>query len=354
MAYCPNKNLEEWKLLVSSRGEIMAYYLWDKYEGNVPEIESKQSIVKAGLKAIQILNSDKAKQIFDKGNKNNWSLEKILAELAVPREQRELIKGLGKTNLNEIVTDLLANYSYTVEINTARGVSEGAPMIAEDGTYYTIHRDPEDGSSYRDIITKDEYNTLLKTYGSGNTQHYSNLTVPGGINYTENEITTPAITPSIKGHAQFATDQGIGWFRSEEQSPIQSVEDTKKMAFDINEGEFYTKEFTENREQSDETEFEKAKNNGKLVSQSEFGATYKFNNYLYSLENKGTFAEQYRKAKILKEDKNATKTRRILEVQSDWGQKQRKSSEPDINIKYDIQQIINDLQKSGDLKIDCN
>ena len=340
MAYCPNKNLEEWKLLVSSRGEIMAYYLWDKYEGNVPEIESKQSIVKAGLKAIQILNSDKAKQIFDKGNKNNWSLEKILAELAVPREQRELIKGLGKTNLNEIVTDLLANYSYTIEINTAK----------------VNNLDYNDPDSYYELgaTPPNEREELIKSSGQTNTKYYSNLTVPGGTNYTENEIATPAITPSIKGHAQFATDQGIGWFRSEEQSPIQSVEDTKKMAFDINEGEFYTKEFTENREQSDETEFEKAKNNGKLVSQSEFGATYKFNNYLYSLENKGTFAEQYRKAKILKEDKNATKTRRILEVQSDWGQKQRKSSEPDINIKYDIQQIINDLQKSGDLKIDCN
>lgn len=41
MANCPNKNLEEWKLLVASRGEDMAYYLWDTYEGNVPEEEQK-------------------------------------------------------------------------------------------------------------------------------------------------------------------------------------------------------------------------------------------------------------------------------------------------------------------------
>jgi len=53
-------------------------------------------------------------------------------------------------------------------------------------------------------------------------------------------------------------------------------------------------------------------------------------------------------------DKTNTKTRRILEVQSDLFQKGRRSFEPDINVKYDIQQIINDLQKSGDLKIDCN
>ena len=44
MATCPNKNLNEWKSLVASRGENIAYYLWDKYEGEVPVSEySKQS-----------------------------------------------------------------------------------------------------------------------------------------------------------------------------------------------------------------------------------------------------------------------------------------------------------------------
>ena len=37
MATCPNKSLDAWKELESSLGEDMAYYLWDKYEGNVPE-----------------------------------------------------------------------------------------------------------------------------------------------------------------------------------------------------------------------------------------------------------------------------------------------------------------------------
>jgi fatty acid/phospholipid biosynthesis enzyme len=63
------------------------------------------------------------------------------------------------------------------------------------------------------------------------TQYYSNLTVPGGINYTENEIATPAITPSIKGHAQFATPNGIGWFRSDEKG-----NEVTKEAFKLLEG----------------------------------------------------------------------------------------------------------------------
>jgi hypothetical protein len=36
MASCPNENLDSWKQLVASRGENIAYYLWDLYEGEVP------------------------------------------------------------------------------------------------------------------------------------------------------------------------------------------------------------------------------------------------------------------------------------------------------------------------------
>jgi hypothetical protein len=138
------------------------------------------------LKAVDILLSDKAEQVFEKGNKNKWSLDKMLSELQVPKEQKQLILDLGKTNREEIITDLLANYSYTVEINTAKAKSGGLDFY--EG--FTLEN---------------------------NTQYYSNLTVPGGTNYTEQEIATPAITPSIKGHAQFATDNGIGWFRSDDK-----------------------------------------------------------------------------------------------------------------------------------------
>lgn len=38
MATCPNKNLDSWKNLVAQKGESMAYYLWDKNDGNVSNI----------------------------------------------------------------------------------------------------------------------------------------------------------------------------------------------------------------------------------------------------------------------------------------------------------------------------
>lgn len=131
------------------------------------------------LKAVDILSSDKAKQVFEKGRKNSWSLDKVLTELQVPKEQKQLILDKDIAGREEIITSLLTDSVFVVEINTAK-----------------------------------------KQPDSDNTSYYSGLTVPGGTNYTENEIATPAITPAIRGHAQFSTDKGIGWFRSDDKHPF--------------------------------------------------------------------------------------------------------------------------------------
>ena len=80
----------------------------------------KQKEVNYQLKSIQTLQSPKADEIFRKGDKNNWDIDKILTELAIPKEQKELIKSFNTRNREEILTSLLANYSYTIEINTAK------------------------------------------------------------------------------------------------------------------------------------------------------------------------------------------------------------------------------------------
>ena len=108
------------------------------------------------------------------------------------------------------MTDLLASYSYTIEINTTNKQSLYDYKLREVNGKYFI--------SYDDFKTQDETDkTTYDILEIPKTDFYSNLTVPGGTNYTEQEIATPAITPSIKGHAQFATDKGIGWFRSDEK-----------------------------------------------------------------------------------------------------------------------------------------
>lgn len=200
--------------------------------------------------AIKILSSDKAKQVFDKGKKNNWSLDKILTELQIPKEQKQLILDLGKTNIDEIITDLLANYSYTIEINTAKDKiieggyisTLGSKVSSMENRYGKYYYTDERGVEIQ--INKTDWETakqIFDEFQKGNnkgvpTQYYSNLTVPGGTNYTENEIATPAITPSIKGHAQFATDNGLMWSRTDERVQYQESETDKLLKIMENSG----------------------------------------------------------------------------------------------------------------------
>ncbi|HEY8363986.1 MAG TPA: hypothetical protein VIK84_00320, partial [Haloplasmataceae bacterium] len=192
---------------------------WKNYYSDAP-LEAQ---VEYTLKSVEILLSDKAKQVFDKGKKNGWDLNKILTELQVPKEQKQLILDLGITDREQIALELANQYSYTVEINTAK--TEGLtnwriiPGPGGEGANWVVEWTNNQDGDIELFDTEQEARNFIKNKQTvnENTQYYSNLTVPGGTNYTENEIAIPAITPSIKGHAQFATDNGIGWFRSDEQ-----------------------------------------------------------------------------------------------------------------------------------------
>jgi len=145
------------------------------------------------FKAVEILNSERGKQIFDKGAKNNWSLDKILTELAIPKEQKQLLLDLNIQDREQLALEFANQFSYIVETN-----------ITKEKFITNEYNSETDQFEDRD-------------YGTENTDFYQNLSVPGGTNYTENEILTPEIIPSIKGHAQFATDNGIGWFRQDDR-----------------------------------------------------------------------------------------------------------------------------------------
>ena len=148
------------------------------------------------LDAIRILNTDKAETVFSKAKRNGWDITKIMNELFIPKVDKLLVAesySRGNTNPKDIAIDIASRYSYSVEINTTKANQETAYYDEDTGRL-------EGGMYERD------------------SDYYSNLTVPGGTNYTENEISTPLITPGITGHAQFSTDQGIGWFRSDDKS----------------------------------------------------------------------------------------------------------------------------------------
>ena len=144
-------------------------------------------------------NLNRIEKLFTQLKDTDTFWNKIQKDFQISKNELNLIKEQPGDNINEKLTNFLANYSYVVEVNTAI-----EPIY-----------DPFQSIS--------DYNQEME---ERLTQHYSNLTVPGGTNYTENEIATPLITPSIEGHARFSTENGIGWFRSDEKSqPLQAEED---------------------------------------------------------------------------------------------------------------------------------
>lgn len=166
---------------------------------------------------------------LDKINRNKFESSKLqgwlndLQKQGTPTQQLDLFKEVAKEGMTkeEIAAVIAANYSYIVEINTATKVSR----FNEYRNHFKIGNDKYWKDGGNDIYYKNdeqiskEYFFKLResTVEKEPSDFYSNLTVPGGTNYTENEIATPDITPAIKGHAQFSSDFGIGWTRTDEK-----------------------------------------------------------------------------------------------------------------------------------------
>jgi hypothetical protein len=250
MNHCVNINSQEF-IDLQRKADINPIILaskvsiWQEENGldNFPTLSQlfSENAVNYVIDAVQILNSSEAEVVFKKVEKGNWTLDKALTELQIPKTQKQIILQSGKTDRKDIVTDLLVNYSYAVEINTAkennaeyRHITDGGSFTIND-SFYTFESDedlPEgfgvdtyfkDGIKitkieYKEAKTQAEKEIPKTRIDASNTQYYYKLTVAGGTNYTENEISTPAITPNIKGHAQFSTDKGIGWFRSDDKA----------------------------------------------------------------------------------------------------------------------------------------
>ena len=267
--------------------------------------------VEYSLKAVNTLQTPRASQMFAKGKKNGWDLNKILTELAIPKEQKQLVLDKNINDREDIITSLLAENSFVVEVNTAKTKQANSVDNYDDAYEQQYGQGDEIGS---------------------NTSHYSNLTVPGGTNYTENEVATPAITPNIKGHAQFSTDNGIGWFRSDDQ-----VKETYSNGWIENINQVPDK-FNNGNEV-----ITKVRNNWENDLGQEIEEETVIWRYNMSLGNER------------KQEEIDVKTRRILEVQSDLFQKGRGKKDlitvkeqSDYNITYaESYEEIKELEESG-------
>lgn len=173
------------------------------------------------------------------------NLTKHLAGKGVPSEQIELMFDYMKQNdiveisTLELAEKLLFGINTVVEVNTT--TKEVSPEMAKRNKR-TLERlesklirnkdklkeiesdridDPYyNEMGYRRLLTEiskieGDISRLENESEAGkvNTKDYAGLTVPGGINYKEVEISTPGVDVVKKGHAEFATDEGIGWYR---------------------------------------------------------------------------------------------------------------------------------------------
>jgi hypothetical protein len=114
---CINRNLPEVKKLsedlnISTALVAAKVGVWqskNSIEDRFPTIEElrgKDNIVTYNLKSIDILSSDKAEKAFAKGKKNNWDLGKILTELQIPKEQKQIILNYKNNYVNNTFNKL--------------------------------------------------------------------------------------------------------------------------------------------------------------------------------------------------------------------------------------------------------
>lgn len=244
MAVCPNVNSIEWKALVAKIGVFESFREFIKHGETIPDAGNYQETFKGVNATLKIVDA------LTKIPRNSYPSNQIqgfyndLIKFGAPKNQIDLLKqhihsqGIKEINKTNLIASLLSEMSYTVEVATAK-----------DKHFYEVYDntrdwdlgDPRpDGKSNFDIINFHTGETILgfnteqeainkakelNEANDNNSSYYSNLRVDGGINYTENEIRTPDITPSIKGHAKFSTDQGIGWFRSDDRQILKSEQD---------------------------------------------------------------------------------------------------------------------------------
>jgi hypothetical protein len=261
--------------------------IWEK-GNNIFNQEEFNNQVNFRLKSIDILSSDKAKQVFEKGVKNKWSLDKILSELQVPKEQKQLIEGVLQTMsyyeeipFNEQIALALAEtFGYTIEINTAKEKNAPEDYVKDQSEYYenqikyadkfyvTYEREGkfivfsnnfdvlrQSSWGSRDINspkfnTKEEAEIYRKELVNSkiesdkielqkikdfkptlkNTKYYSNLTVPGGTNYTEKAIKLKGVklrqgSEGVYHENEFNNSEGdmLAWSRQDELSTDTSI-----------------------------------------------------------------------------------------------------------------------------------
>ena len=125
-------------------------------------------------------------------------VRKRLANKGVQKEQVDFVfeymrqNDIGEIGTKQLAERVLLGLGTNVEVNTAKKAESLVDYNEEENTYEPVES---------------------KDFTDEDSDYYKQLTVPGGTNYKEMEIATPSTVAPKKGHADFATESGIGWYR---------------------------------------------------------------------------------------------------------------------------------------------
>ena len=191
MVKCPHTGSPEWRKLVDELGEQVAWKVFIAEDGT-PNMQRVDEIIatypvsstKYTFKAINILMSERGqrwmranKGVFKQNKEQYW--KKLQADLQIPKAQVELLKEIDSNDPSELIVEFAAKYGFEVQVETAT----------------TKALNPNDPDNYYELgaTPPDEREALINSSRDVNTRVYESLTVPGGTNYTENEIAIPDI-----------------------------------------------------------------------------------------------------------------------------------------------------------------
>lgn len=170
---CINKNSKEFISLVVDTGindTLLAakISIWQSQNNTTrfPTIAdlniNQPNVVDFNLKALNILTSKKAEDIFNKGKKNGWDLNKILTELQIPKEQKQIIldKNIKNSNILNSKDELNKIAKSNSRLSKGRDIRRESSLNLEKGfekfySQFTHAEKPDKWIDYLDSNTTD-------------------------------------------------------------------------------------------------------------------------------------------------------------------------------------------------------
>ena len=140
MIFCPNKNSKEFQDLVSSVGENQAYFLWNKYKGEVPK--SVYSNIKEGVENIFVNNP-------------------VLSTIGTPKQYSQYLESLNnpntnpilqgnQTNIEEIITQLEKDGVLEIDCKGKLKAEKGLATSFTKGGKWKLVKDLKDYPTHKE------------------------------------------------------------------------------------------------------------------------------------------------------------------------------------------------------------